>query len=178
MKNPIIFIGIIAIFCSCSSTNLMSLSVMEPAPVSLPSNIKSIAIVNRSQASDQTKVFDAIHKALSLETAGLQREGAKASIRGLTDELQKNNRFTEVKYLNDLDLRTFGAGIFPNSLEWDSVEKICRENNVDALFALELFDTESKLTYGNGPANVINSIANIANGTGNQVNMVTQEKTN
>ena len=37
--------------------------------------------------------------------------------------------------------------MFPAPLPWDSVEEYCRENNADALFSLELFDTRSKIDY-------------------------------
>jgi hypothetical protein len=152
---------------------------MKPAPVTLPANIKNVAIVNRSLPSDQSRTIDAIHKALNLESATLQKDGSRASVRGLLDELSKNNRFTSVKSLSDIDLRTFGAGTFPSALEWDSVAKICHDNNVDALFALEMFDTESKVNYGNTPGvvGVVSSIANVASGNANQVNMVTQVRT-
>jgi hypothetical protein len=132
----------------------MSLSVVKPAPVSIPSNIKTVAIVNRTRASGETKTLDAIHKAMSLETNDLQAAGAQPSIQGLSDELMKNNRFTQVKSLNGLDLRSYGAWAFPTALLWDSVEKICRENNSDALFALELFDADSKLNYAANPSNI------------------------
>ncbi|HEY2649901.1 MAG TPA: DUF6340 family protein, partial [Puia sp.] len=113
----------------------------------------------------------AIHKALSLESTDLQQAGAKGSLRGLTDELTKNTRFTEVKPLNR-DLRSFGAGIFPTAMQWDSVEKICRESNTDALFSLELFDTETKLNYAASPTQVnlgVTSLPAIAH----SVNMTT-----
>jgi hypothetical protein len=152
MKSPMVIICISLACYSCSSTNLMSLSVLKPAPVSVPPNIKSVAIVNRSQASEATHTIDAIHKALSLETNELQVAGAQASMRGLSDELMKNNRFTEVKPLSGIELRSYGAGVFPSALQWDSVEKICRESKTDALFALELFDAESKLNYEASPA--------------------------
>ncbi len=154
MKNHLVFICIVLACYSCSSTSLMSLSVTKPAPVSISPNIKSVAIVNRSQASNETKTLDAIHKAVSLETNDLQAAGAQASIQGLLDELMKNSRFTQVKSLNGLDLRSYGAGVFPTPLLWDSVERICKESNTDALFALELFDTESKLNYAGGPPNI------------------------
>src|ERR1017187_8501861 len=147
MKNLLIFICIALACYSCSSTSLMSLSVVKPAPVSIPPNIKTVAIVNRTQASNETKTLDAIQKAISLETNELQSTGAQASIQGLSDELMKNTRFTQVKSLNGIDLRSYGAGVFPTPLLWDSVERICKENNTDALFALELFDAESKLNY-------------------------------
>jgi len=165
-----------AVACySCSSTNLMSLSVMEPAPVSMPSNIKTVAVVNRIQASQATQGIDAVHKAISLETNDLQKAGAQASMHGLSDELLKNNRFTDVKPLN-LDLRSYGAGIFPSAMQWDSVDKICRESNVDAIFSLELFDTESKINYGVTPANINVGIANLP-AVEHHVNMTTLVKT-
>jgi len=175
MKNRAIYSLIVLACYSCSSTNLMSLSVLKPAPVSIPANIKTVALVNRSKAANESQTLDAIHKALSLESNDLQQAGANGSMRGLKDELMKNTRFTEVKPLN-MDLRSFGAGIFPTPMQWDSVEKICRESNTDALFSLELFDTESKLNYSASPAQVnlgVTSLPAIAH----QVNMATSVKT-
>jgi hypothetical protein len=175
MKNPLIFICIALACYSCSSTSLMSLSVVKPAPVSIPPDIKTVAIVNRSQASNETKTLDAIHKAISLETNELQATGAQASIQGLSDELMKNTRFTQVKYLNGIDLRSYGAGVFPTPLLWDSVERICRENNTDALFALELFDADSKFNYAGNPTNVLAGVNLPA--IEHLVNMTTNVKT-
>ncbi len=154
MKNPILFIFIALACYSCSSTSLMSLNVTKPAPVSISPNIKSVAIVNRTRATSETQTLDVIHKAISLETNDLQVAGAQSSIQGLSDELMKNTRFTQVKSLNTLDLRSYGAGVFPTPLLWDSVEKICKESNADALFSLELFDADSKLNYAGSPTNI------------------------
>ena len=175
MKNRIIFICITLACYSCSSTNLMSLSVMKPAPVSVPSNIKTVAVVNRTQASQATQGIDAVHKVLSLETNDLQKAGAQSSMHGLSDELMKNSRFTDVKPLN-LDLRSYGAGVFPAALQWDSVDKICRESNTDALFSLELFDIESKINYGATPANINVGLANLP-AVEHHVSMTTTVKT-
>lgn len=149
---------------------------MEPAPVSLPPNIKTVAVVNRTQVSQATRGIDAVHKVLSLESNNLQKAGAQASLNGLSDELMKNNRFTDVKPLT-LELSSYGAGVFPAALQWDSVDKICRENNTDALFSLELFDAESKLNYGITPANInLGGLANIP-AIENNLSMNTQVKT-
>jgi hypothetical protein len=155
MKLPITLLGIVVLCYSCSSTNLMSLSVNEPAPVSLPPAAKTAAVVNRSRAADDSRTVDAIHRTLNLESKDLQAQGAGASLTGLTDALIRGNRFASIKNLNNLDLRSYGAGVFPVYLSWDTVEKICRENNADVLFSLELFDADSKLNlnlaaYGQG----------------------------
>lgn len=130
---------------SCSSTNLMSLSVNEPAPVSLPPNARTAVVVNRSHVADDSRTVDAIHRAISLESKELQTDGAGASVTGLTDALIRSNRFASVKALNGLDLRSYGAGVFPVTMSWDTVEKVCRENHADVLFSLELFDAESRV---------------------------------
>ena len=143
MKNRIFYLCLTLACYSCSSTNLMSLSVIKPAPVSMPPNIKTIAIVNRTQVSQATEKIDAIHKVLSLESNDLQKAGAQSSMNGLSDELMKNSRFSDVKPLN-LDLRSYGAGVFPYALPWDSVDKICQESHVDALFSLELLTPNRK----------------------------------
>jgi hypothetical protein len=176
MKNAYSLLFIIIACYSCSSTNLMSLSVEQPAPVTIPPYIKNIGIVNRSKASDDHKTLNAIHEAVSLETTSLIATGAEASITGLTDELMKSNRFTEVKPLPGVDLRTFGAGVLPSSLSWDIVEKICKENKMDALFSLEFFDTESKVGYAATPTSIHTPIANIP-ALEQQVNIVTLIKT-
>lgn len=160
MKIPLALIAISIACYSCSSTNLMSLSVTQPAPVGLPPTAKSIAVVNRTRASDENKVIDALHKITSLETKELQTEGAKASVTGLVDELMKNDRFTSVKYLDKLDLRSFGAGVFPSSLSWDTVDRICRDNRSDLLFSLELFDAQSRVDAApNGLNKVVGDLA-------------------
>lgn len=123
----------------------MSLSVTEPAPVSLPPTARTAAIVNRTHAADDSRTVDAIHRTLSLETKELQAEGAGASVTGLTDALVQSNRFDSVKRLIHLDLRSYGAGVFPVYMSWDTVEKICSMYHVDVLFSLELFDAESKV---------------------------------
>ncbi len=164
MKIPSTLLGIIVVCYSCTSTNLMSLSVTEPAPVSLPVNAKSAAIVNRSRAADNSRTVDAIHRTLSLESRDLQAEGAGASLTGLTDALIRSNRFDSVKTLNNLDLRSYGAGVFPVYLSWDTVGEICRENHADVLFSLELFDADSRVGL---------NIANLGQGS----NVKTQVKT-
>lgn len=174
MKNLYTALCAAALFASCSSTNLMSLNVTQPAPVSLPPAAKTAAVVNRTRATDETRTIDAIHKAMSLESSNLQKEGARASMTGLADELMKNNRFSMVKPLTDLDLRSFGAGVFPSAISWDTVAKICKDNNADLLFSLELFDAETKGAIG---STALGTVAGAVPGLTQQVNMTTLVKT-
>jgi len=144
----------------------MSLSVNEPAPVSLPPAAKTAVVVNRSRAADDSRTIDAIHRTLNLESKQLQSDGSTSSVTGLTDALIRSNRFASVKALNNLDLRSFGAGVFPVVMSWDTVEKICRDNHADILFSLELFDADSKVGVNvAGLGNVASGVATLAGGT-------------
>ncbi|MFI5164051.1 MAG: DUF6340 family protein, partial [Bacteroidia bacterium] len=119
-----------------------------------PNYIKKVGIINRSMLADDSKIQNVINDVLSEKGPGLDKEGSKESIRGVKDALMQNNRFSEVTFLDKVDLRSSIAGVFPSPLSWDVVEKICRENNIDALFALELFDTDSKISYTATPTTV------------------------
>ncbi len=145
---------LVAIAFSACKTDLVYMNIMEPAPVSMPPGIKTIGVINRSIASEETKKINVLDEVLSAEGPQLDKEGAKESINGLRDELLTNDRFTEVILLDDLNLTTTGAGVFPSALPWDVVEQICTQNHVDAIFSLEIFDTDTKVSYGNVPVKI------------------------
>lgn len=134
------------LLCSCKMNELY-INVIQPAPVTIPSYIKNAGIIDRSDPSDATKGLDAVDKVLSLEGANLDKEGAAASVTGLIDELSANDRFSEVILIPTAKAKAPGLGMYPPPLDWETVTSICRENRVDALFSLELFDTDSKISY-------------------------------
>lgn len=146
MKKITIILVMIFSLLSCK-TQQLSLTVIEPAPVTLPSYIKSVGVINRSVPTSETRTLDVLDKALSLEGINLDKDGAMESIRGLSDELLNNSRFDKVKTLTDIDLRTPALTGFPTSLTWDIVNQICNETKTDALFSLEKFDTDTHLNY-------------------------------
>ncbi|HEX4851020.1 MAG TPA: DUF6340 family protein [Puia sp.] len=154
MKKPLYFILVSFIFFSCRSTELVYISVQAPAPVTIPPYIKNVGVVNRTTVSDQSKPIDVVDKLFSLEGVNLDKDGARSTITGLTDELQRNTRFAVVKDLTNANLRTNTPGLFQAPLPWDVVEKICQENGTDAIFVLEMFDTDSKINYTANPSSM------------------------
>jgi len=131
---------------SCKMQDLY-LNVVQPAPVTIPSNVKRAGIINRSEPTDATKTVDAIDKVMTLEGADLDKEGAAACIDGVGNELAKNDRFTEVVQISVEGIKSPGMGIFPGPLDWETVNKLCRDNAVEILFSLELFDTDTRVNY-------------------------------
>jgi Family of unknown function (DUF6340) len=172
---PAAFASVIFLY-SCSSTNLVFISVKEPAPVTLPDYIKSVAVINRTTPSDKTKMLNKVHEVLSMESDNLVKEGSAACVNGLTDELMNNNRFDHVVRVDSANVSSFGAGVFPSPLDWDKVEDICRETNTDAVFSLELFDTDSKINYAANKTSINTALGSIP-ALEHHVNMNTLVKT-
>jgi len=160
MKKYILIILATAMLVSCK-TNKLYINVLQPAPVTLPQSVKKIGIINRSIPTDETKPADAIEKVLTLEGADLDRDGALESIKGLREELIRNQRFTEVKIIDDTEFKASRIGLLPPPLEWNIVEMLCSESGCQVLFALERFDTDTKLSFSPGSAERLLKTGNI-----------------
>ncbi len=154
MKNIFFFLTAFIAFSSCSSTELVTLSVVEPAPVTVPPDIKRIVVIDRTGTSGQNKAVDVVDKVFSLEGAALDKEGAIAATAGMKDELTRNDRFDEVISYPVVLSRSSVAGVFPTPLSWQEIADVCRKYNADAVFSLELFDTDSKISYAVNPVSV------------------------
>jgi hypothetical protein len=132
---------------SCSSTNLLTLSVTEPAPIYIPSEGKAVGIINRSLPNKQNEAFDVIDKILSVEGKDLDKDGATESVLGLQNELNKNNGFSSVKMIEDANFKSVGLGVFPAPIPWENIAEIAQQNKIDYLFELSFYDTDTKVDY-------------------------------
>ena len=175
MKKILQLLLILTLLVSCK-TNQLFLNVVEPAPVTVPSYVKTVGVINRSMPTEETKVFDAIEKVFTLESVDLDKDGAFVAINGLSDELMGNNRFSEVKTLNDIDFRTSRLEGFPTPLSWEIVSQICNETSTDALFSLEKYDTDTHVSYAANKVDIQTPLGNIP-GIEHQVDMQTLVKT-
>jgi hypothetical protein len=146
MKKYLILIIIVAAASSCAMQELY-INVKQPAPVTIAPEIKSVGIIDRSTPTDETEIIDLLEKVLTLEGQDLDVIGSGEAIRGVKDELTNNDRFIEVKPLTDSKFRTTYTGNFPPPLLWEQVDLICRESGTDALFALEMYDTDTRVNY-------------------------------
>ncbi len=156
--------GIISLIClsvvliSCSSTSRLTMSATEPARVHIPSEVTKIGIINRSLPSEANRAVDQIDKILSLEGRNLDKEGAESAVTGLYDELSQNERFEIITIIDSITIQRKGLGIFPAALKWEAVNQICEDFDVDILFSLEFYDTDTKADYQLGMVSVPNQL--------------------
>lgn len=149
MKNVVIWsVFLLSMFLfSCSSVNTLTLSVTEPAPVFLSNSAKKIGVLNRSEPDEKSKNLDKLDKILTAEGKDLDRDAANEATKAVHDELKGYERFTEVKIIDNKDIKTKFTGNFPPPIEPETIERLCSENNVDAMFVLSYFDTDASIEY-------------------------------
>lgn len=154
MKNFTIIILISILATACSSTNNLTISVTEPASVTLPGNIKNVGILNRANSSASDKNLEKLDKILSLELFQIDSLSSIKTIEGLHVELTKNSRFNKVKNIKNIALTNKSIKSFSPVLPAQKIKAICLEHGLDAIFVLEYFDTETKVGYSVIPATV------------------------
>lgn len=146
------------LFMACSATNRMTMGVTQPAQVPIDADVLKIGIINRSVASEKNQTIDKIDKIISLEGLHLDKEGAENAILGLQQELERGNRFETIERLEGQAEFEKGLGVFPAALSWEIVEKICADNEVDILFSLEFYDTDTAVDYEMAMVNIPNNL--------------------
>lgn len=135
------------VYLSSCSTNMLTMSVKEPAFVDIPNDVKTVGIINRSLPSKKTEKLDDADKILSVEGKDFDKNGAERLINGCYNELIAMEVYKSVKIIEDSTIRSPGLGVFPASLTWEDVEKLCVDNEVDIIYVLSFYDTDTKVDY-------------------------------
>lgn len=132
---------------SCQSMNNLTMSVTEPAPVYVPSSLQNIGLLNRSLVSKKNKPLDNIDQILSIEERNLDKEGAEYTIQSIKDTFEKDSQYNTVEIITSEKIENPGLGIFPSALPWETVDMLCKENQLDAIVTLSFYDTDAKVSY-------------------------------
>lgn len=121
----------------------MSVRVTYPPHLSLPENIKNIAVFNRTKVGGTKKDDNIVESVLTGEAIAGDLIGAEECVNSFVIEMNRFNSphaFVPVDHLltrNQVNIKT------PDALSWEVVKSICRKNGCDALMVLETFDTNS-----------------------------------
>lgn len=139
---------------SCSSMNSLTIPVTEPAPVFLPSSVQSVGIVDRSVPMEENQKMDQIDKILSIEGTNLDKDAAGRAVNSLFDELKISSRFDHLAIIDNTEIKNPGMGVFPATISWEQINRLCEENHVDVIFALSYFDTDTRIDYDAVPITI------------------------
>jgi hypothetical protein len=123
-----------------SSTQLQ---VLQPAAFKVPDHINAIAVIDRSKPSSGW--INVLEGAVTGESINADREGRRRAVQGLIENLTRTPRFT-VKSTGIEMLGSRSGGSMPQPLDWQQIEDICKQYNVDAVAAIEFFDSDENIT--------------------------------
>lgn len=122
----------------------ISVQVLQPALVSLPSDVKTLAVVDRSKSANvgQT-ILSTLEGAVTGEAIGADREGAKKALEEFTMTVNNGPRFKVVQPV--LTKEQSDTSMWDDELGWGKVRKICEASHADAIVSLEAFDSDTSL---------------------------------
>ncbi len=128
---------VILYHCSVSSVRM---AVLVPAEITINKNIEHVGIINHSKPFDTNILLDLAEGFLTRESIFADQVGAESCIKGLAEKLNSSPRFTSV-IIHGENLSRPGAKTLPGQLSWSRVNRICKKYRIDALIALEHFDS-------------------------------------
>ncbi len=146
MKKHVLVLSILLALSACGTTEQVVLETLEPSPVALPNVIKKIGIVDGSTASRDYKIENRVDQYLAAESRWLSEKGTDAALTGLFDELLKDRRFDAVKLLDSIPADMKGFISSDDTISWSTLEALCQAHDVDAIFSLAYYDTETKVS--------------------------------
>jgi len=132
---------VLALFQGCATSSIQ-MEVLKPADISLPQDIQTIALVNRFRPEKGKGFLNVLEGALTGEGIGEDRNGANASLNGLTNFMASTPRYNTIRPA--IEVPGKGRGGFPTPLSPEQVQQICRDYNSQALVTIEAFDSDSR----------------------------------
>ncbi len=139
MKINLLLLIVTALMLSACGTRSVGFQALEPGKITLPADVKTIAVINRYKP-DRTKdkALNFIEGLLTGEMVGTDLVGSRAAVEGLQQKLSQSPRVKVI--FVPYELKGSGTGFFPNPLDPSEVKRICEQYAADALVTLEAFD--------------------------------------
>ncbi|MFM8243235.1 MAG: DUF6340 family protein [Crocinitomicaceae bacterium] len=123
---------------SCSTHRNMRVQIQRAARITVPAEIKNLALLNRAVSTNQAVIEGTITGETPLRDKQLSNE----CLRGLTDALVTSTRFNIYRCDSSLMSADPRSLSFGNILSWNTIDSICSKNNSDGVLVLEFFDTD------------------------------------
>jgi len=121
----------------------VTMTRLVPAPVTVPSHIQKIVLVDRTKP--QSEGFAILEGIITGELPFEVRNAVQATLSSLQLSLNSSPRFQIVRATERLPGGIFGQ-IFPNPLDWYTVEQLAKRYNADAVLTLENFSSDFIIT--------------------------------
>jgi len=145
VRKSLFYLIVIALAASgCSKYAYVSLNYPLPPETTLPDNVRSIAVLNRSIPGEEQENSKTVEAILTGEVAGSDRLASDDCIKGVYDAVT-GMEGTDLIIPASLRMPGTGTRELPEMLDWELVSDICSKEGADALLVLETFDSNSDL---------------------------------
>lgn len=149
IKQSLLFI-LATILFSCSSNYRIKLT--NPPTLKILGEINNVGVFNRSIPHEDNVSNSKIDELLSLEGLELDKKGSNACVSRLNTLLSQKSRYKSSKMIHHIeDTTVYVFEQKPEPIPWNKVNAICKKHNLDALFVLESYDTESSFSQRSAP---------------------------
>ncbi|MBE9512392.1 MAG: hypothetical protein IMY71_16085 [Bacteroidetes bacterium] len=140
------FVFLFMVLCSCSTSKFV-VDVTKPPSIEIPVDIRRILIANRCLKKEFEKPDEIVKGLIAGEGPVINQAGAKKAVESVIDDIRYAPGMepvytSAVPRVDTLDKK------FPQSLDWSTVENLCRQYNSNALLSLEVFNTNTNIDYG------------------------------
>ena len=161
------------LFQACGTTKEVPVTVVEPAPVELSQEIKRIGVISSCSVVSETTVLEELEPWVSHMDNKWSQEAKKAALQGLFQQLSKDTKFDTILLLNDVPSKYITLGENKEEIDWDQLGSICLENDVDALFALASFQTDTEVSIKKTRIEQKNLLREVVKIPGNEITLKT-----
>jgi hypothetical protein len=135
-----ILIGLLWLAGLSSCMKSTSLTVLQPAQMTLPEHISKVAVVDRSKPSNGW--LNALEGLFTGEAIGQDRRSREEAVSGLSNALTRTPRFKVISTGIEMSGSKAGNNL-PQPLEWAEIQRICEQYGSDAVVTIESFDSDN-----------------------------------
>lgn len=137
-KITCIAIAALLLISACQTT--VSYSGLRPADISLPSEIKSVVLLNRYKADRRNSWLNIVEGIFTGEIIFADKRGVEYALASLQQRLTSGPKYRVV--IANEQLFGSGTGMLPPPLLQSEVATLCQRHQADAVIAIEAFDSD------------------------------------
>ncbi|MBA7561683.1 hypothetical protein ES708_03322 [subsurface metagenome] len=139
------FLSLVFILCAAPTMNF---NVMLPSAISFPDHIKSVAMIDRTMPDDN--VLNVIEGGLTGEMIGEDKLATQILMDGVHSIMVNSATLDFIRTPEVLEGASSVSAAFPAPLDWETINNLCSKYRVDAILAIEIFDSDFIIIPGAG----------------------------
>ncbi|MBM3420576.1 MAG: hypothetical protein FJY11_05510 [Bacteroidetes bacterium] len=163
MKPNLFFaIAALTLLSGCGAARI-SFNILTPAPITVPADIQTIAVIDRSLPENTD--LNRLEAILTMEGPKQDRAARQSVMEGLKMSLTNSTRYNVI-VTSEMFIGSSRGGVLPEPLPWNLIDEMAAKYNADVIVCLEAFDSDfiiagAKIPSKESPGAEAGGVANI-----------------